>query len=263
MNNYKNLEEVQTIGQVQPNSLINADCLEAMKYIESKSIDFICTDLPYGTTACSWDVVIPFDKLWNQYKRVIKDNGCIALFGSEPFSSYLRMSNIEWYKYDWYWNKSRPIGFLNVKKMPLKNIECISVFYKKQPIYNPQNVVKVNKLRINDNSKNGNNKTGISGHNGGKMKGTYIQECTNYPLQILSFNSERGLHPTQKPVEILEYLIKTYTLENETVLDNTMGSGSTGIACLNTNRKFIGIEKDNKYFDITKNRIEENSLKLF
>ena len=128
MNIYKNLEEVQTIGQVQPNSLVNADCLEAMKYIESKSIDMILCDLPYGTTACSWDVVIPFDKLWNQYKRVIKNNGCIALFGSEPFSSYLRMSNIKWYKYDWVWKKNAGSNFGIVKYQPMKEHETISIF---------------------------------------------------------------------------------------------------------------------------------------
>jgi site-specific DNA-methyltransferase (adenine-specific) len=228
-----------------------------MKLIPDKSIDAIICDLPYGTTKCSWDVVIPFDKLWEQYERVIKDCGAIVLFGAEPFSSLLRVSNLSMYKYDWVWVKSSPIGFLNVKKMPLKNTELISVFYKKYPIYNPQGVIKVDKKRINDNSKNGNNKSGISGHNGGKMKGEYIQEYTNYPKQILTFASERGLHPTQKPIYLMEYLIFTYSNENDIILDNTFGSCTTGIACINTNRNFIGIENNMDYFNISLKRVEE------
>ena len=240
--------------------LFKGDCLEVMKLIPDGSVDAIITDPPYGTTACKWDSVIPFDLMWEQLNRVIKPNGAIVLFGSEPFSSALRMSNIKNYKYDWIWEKSSPIGFLNVKKMPLKSIEIISVFYKKLPTYNPQNVIKIDKKRVNDNSKNGNNKTGLSGHNGGKMKGDYIQEYTNYPKQILNFASERGLHLTQKPVELMEYLIKTYTNPLETVLDFTMGSGSTGVAAVNTGRKFIGIEMDDKYFEIAEQRINENNL---
>ena len=243
--------------------LYKGDCLQVMKQIKDKSIDAIICDPPYGTTACKWDSVIDFELMWEQLNRIIKDNGAIVLFGSEPFSSALRMSNIKNYKYDWVWEKSRPIGFLNVKRMPLKNIEVISVFYNRQPTYKPQKVIKIDKKRVNDNSKNGNNKTGLSGHNGGKMNGDYIQEYTNYPKQILSFASKRGLHPTQKPIELMEYLIKTYTNENETVLDFTMGSGSTGVACQNTNRKFIGIEQDEKYFEIAEKRIKENQYKLF
>jgi site-specific DNA-methyltransferase (adenine-specific) len=235
--------------------LIQGDCLVEMQNIPDKSIDMILCDLPYGTTACKWDAIIPFEPLWAEYKRVIKSDGVIALFGAEPFSSLLRTSNINGYKYEWVWVKSRPIGFLNVKKMPLKNTELISIFYNNQPTYNPQGVVKINKKRINDNSKNGNNKTGLSGHNGGKMKGEYIQEYTNYPTQVLNFASERGLHPTQKPVALLEYLIKTYTNENEIVLDNTMGSGTTGLACLKTNRQFIGIEKEKQYYNVAVRRL--------
>jgi DNA modification methylase len=179
------------------------------------------------------------------------------LFGAEPFSSLLRWSNLKMYKYDWYWNKSRPIGFLNVKKMPLKNIECISIFYKKQPIYNPQDVIEINKVKMNDNCKNGNNGTGLSGHNGGKMKGSYIQKYTNYPLQTLFFNSERGLHETQKPLALLEYLVKTYTNEGDMVLDNTMGSGTTNLACIKLNRKSIGIEKEKQYYDVAVRRASE------
>lgn len=233
------------------------DTIEQMKLIPDKSIDLICCDLPYGTTKCKWDNIIPFDKLWEQYNRIIKPNGVVVLFGAEPFSSLLRRSNINGYKYDWVWVKSRPIGFLNVKKMPLKNTELISIFYNNQPTYNPQGVIKINKKRINDNSKNGNNKTGLSGHNGGKMKGAYIQEYTNYPTQILNFSSERGLHQTQKPISLMEYLILTYSNENDIVLDNTFGSCTTGIACINTNRNFIGIENNMDYFNISLKRVEE------
>jgi len=240
------------------------DCLEVMKSIPPGSIDAIITDPPYGTTACKWDSVIDFELMWEQLNRIIKPNGAIVLFGSEPFSSALRMSNIKSYKYDWIWQKSRPVGFLNVKKMPLKNIETLSVFYNKQPIYNPQNIIRIDKKKVNDNSKNGNNNTGLSSHNGGKMKGNYIQKYTNYPNQILRFASERGEHPTQKPVLLMEYLIKTYANENETVLDFTMGSGSTGVAAKNLNRNFIGIEQDANYFNIATERInkEEKQLKI-
>ena len=238
--------------------LIQGDCLEKMKDIPDGSIDAIITDPPYGTTACKWDSVIPFEPMWEQLKRVIKPNGAIALFGSEPFSSALRMSNIKNYKYDWKWRKSKANGFLNVKKMPLKDLEDICVFYKKLPTYNPQNVIKVNKKVINNKGKKDNTKH-ISGHNGGSMKkDEYIQEFTNYPKQVLDFKIEsKPLHNTQKPVALMEYLIKTYTNEGETVLDFTMGSGSTGVACVNLNRNFIGIELDENYFNIAKDRIEE------
>jgi len=237
------------------NEIWNGDCLELMKNIPTGSIDAVIADPPYGTTACKWDSVIPFEPMWEQLNRVIKPNGAIVLFGSEPFSSALRMSNIKNYKYDWVWEKSRPIGFLNVKKMPLKSIEVISVFYKNLPTYNPQNVIKIDKKKVNDNSKNGNNKTGLSGHNGGKMKGNYIQEYTNYPKQILNFASERGLHLTQKPVALMEYLIKTYTNEGELVLDFTAGSGTTGLAAKNTKRDYLLIEKDENYYNICKERL--------
>lgn len=228
--------------------LKQGDCLELMKDIPDKSIDMILCDLPYGTTACKWDNVIPFELLWEQYKRVIKDDGAIVLFGNEPFSSALRMSNIKNYKYDWVWKKSNVMGFLNAKKRPLKEIENICVFNSK--IYYPQG--------LNKNTK-GKNRRGSQTDTLGKYKLINESEYTNYPRTILSFKNERGYHPTQKPVALLEYLIKTYTNEGETVLDNCMGSGSTGVACINTNRNFIGIELDEKYFEIAKNRIEEVS----
>ena len=241
--------------------LLKGDCLELMKTIPDKSIDAIITDPPYGTTACKWDSVIPFDLMWEQLNRIIKPNGVIILFGSEPFSSMLRTSNIKMYKYDWYWLKNKPQGFLNAKKMPLKNYETISVFYRNPPIYNPQGLVKIDRVVKNTGTKNS---TSLK-ENGDKTSANnaiknvfYSQEFTNYPTQTLEFSNYSGkgnLHPTQKPLELLEYLVKTYTNENETVLDFTMGSGSTGVACVNTNRNFIGIEQDDKYFEIANKRI--------
>ncbi len=225
--------------------LKNGDCLELMKDIPDKSIDMILCDLPYGTTQCKWDLIIPFDKLWEQYNRIIKDNGAIVLFGNEPFSSALRMSNIKNYKYDWVWKKSNVMGFLNAKKRPLKEIENIIVFNTK--IYQPQGLIANNKWE---------NRGGKGTDVLGKYGARNFSEFTNYPRTILEFKNERGKHPTQKPVELLQYLIKTYTSENETVLDNCMGSGSTGVACMDTNRNFIGIELDEKYFNIAKERIE-------
>ena len=232
--------------------MIHGDCLEKMKDIPDKSIDMILCDLPYGTTACKWDTVIPFEPLWEQYKRIIKDRGAIVLFGSEPFSSYLRMSNIKQFKYDWVWEKNTQTNGMNANKQPLFNYEVISVFYTKQCLYNPQKeqgkpyTIRRNKPKIDSVYGNTGVKNGFTTTNSGR-----------YPKRIIKISVERGLHPTQKPVALLEYLIKTYTLEGETVLDNTMGSGSTGIACLNTKRNFIGIEKDDKYFGIAKKRIED------
>jgi DNA modification methylase len=231
--------------------LLHGDCLELMKSIPNKSIDMILCDLPYGTTACKWDVIIPFEPLWKEYKRIIKDRGCIALFGSEPFSSHLRMSNIKNYKYDWIWNKKKGGNPLLSKLQPIKITETISIFNSK--IYYP-----IMTKRDKPKSR-GKNKGIISEttNNAFIMDKIYYEK---YPKNIIEFsnaNQNNKYHPTEKPISILEYLIKTYTLENETVLDNTMGSGSTGVACINTNRNFIGIEKDDKYFEIAKNRIEQ------
>ena len=229
--------------------LLHGDCLELMKDIPDKSVDMILCDLPYGTTACKWDVVIPFEPLWKEYKRVIKDRGCIALFGSEPFSSHLRMSNIKDYKYDWIWNKKKGGNPLLSKIQPIKITETISIFNSK--IYYP-----IMTKRDKPKSR-GKNKGIISEttNNAFIMDKIYYEK---YPKNIIEFsnaNQNNKYHPTEKPINILEYLIKTYTLENETILDNCMGSGSTGVACINTNRNFIGIEKDDKYFEIAKNRI--------
>jgi DNA modification methylase len=244
--------------------LIRGDCLEVMKTLESGSIDLVLTDPPYGTTACKWDSVIPFEPMWAELKRIRKPNSAIVLFGSEPFSSHLRMSNIKEFKYDWIWKKGKETcgGFLQAKNCPIQNFEILSVFSdgktfhqgrtKRRMSYNPQGLVEINELN------NGRNRLHhLRTVKNAKKPKDYIQTHTNYPQSILCFKSElKGrLHPTQKPVPLLEYLIKTYTIEGDTVLDFTMGSGSTGVACKNLNRKFIGIEKDEKYFEIAKQRI--------
>ena len=220
------------------------DCLEVMKTIETGSIDSIMTDPPYGTTRCKWDSVIDFKPMWEQLNRIIKPNGATVLFGAEPFSSALRMSNIKNYKYDWTWQKSKPTGHLNAKKQPLRQTEIISVFYKKQCTYNPQGTKPTSKVVSRTNR-----------GNYGECSKTTVQTVTNYPRNIITFNSIDGVHQTQKPVDLMEYLIKTYTNENETVLDFTMGSGSTGVAAKNLNRNFIGIEMDENYFNIATKRI--------
>lgn len=237
--------------------LLQGDCLDLMQVIPDKAIDLILCDLPYGTTACKWDVIIPFDKLWEQYERIIKDNGAIVLFASQPFTSALGYSNIKLLQYQWHWDKTHATGHLNAKKRPMKLIEDILIFYKKQPTYNPQGLVYAPKAMTNSDShclRGGDNKT--STVSGGLSK-NYVQEYTNYPRDLVQFKSSNGNkeHPTQKPVALLEYLIKTYTNAGDLVLDNTMGSGSTGVAAVNTDRDFIGIEKDDKYFAIAQERI--------
>lgn len=230
--------------------ILKGDCLELMKGIPDGSVDMILCDLPYGTTKNSWDNVIPFDKLWQQYNRVIKERGAICLFGQEPFASKLRQSNLNMYRYDWTWIKESGTGFLNAKKMPLKNTETISVFYKKLPVYNPQMREGFKAYKTISGSKSGN-------------YGSYNQTesssgTTRYPVTAIRFNRDKNKqHPTQKPVALLEYLIKTYSNEGDLILDNAMGSGSTGVACVNTDRSFVGMELEDKYFDIAKERIEQ------
>ena len=237
------------------NKIYNEDCLEGMKRIPDKSVDMILCDLPYGTTACKWDTIIPFEPLWEQYERVIKDSGAIVLFGTEPFSSFLRTSNIKWYRYDLIWEKSRFTNFLFVKKQFGKVHENISVFYKKQPTYNPQMEAgepykrkgtgkpKTKELMINPATDNGK-----------------VSDGLRYPKSILKFpfHNVGNVHPTQKPSDLFEYLIRTYTNENETILDNCMGSGTTAIACINTNRNFIGFELDETYFNLANERISNH-----
>ena len=230
--------------------LYNGDCLEIMKQIENKSIDAIICDLPYGSTQCKWDTIIPFDKLWGQYNRIIKTNGAIVLFGAEPFSSLLRVSNIKNFKYDWIWDKKKAPNFRGVKSQPLIPYEVISVFNTNT--YNPQ--MTKGKMR----QKGGyysEHEQALSSGTKAKINDEY------YPKAILEFtkadNKDSKLHPTQKSLDLMEYLIKTYTNEGDTILDNCMGSGTTGVACINTNRNFIGIEMDAKYFEIAKKRIYE------
>ena len=233
------------------------DCLEIMKDIPDKSIDMILCDLPYGTTACKWDIVIPFDKLWEQYNRIIKDNGAIALFCCQPFTSVLVNSNLKGYKHHWIWLKNRGTGFQVAKYRPMMKTEDIIVFTKKgeKINYYPQ-MTKLDKPYFSRNASSSNGTNPLAHFNsGGKMVDS------KYPTNVLDFSKvTKPLHPTQKPVALLEYLIKTYTNENDLVLDNCMGSGSTGVACVNTNRRFIGIELDEKYFETAKNRIEKASL---
>jgi site-specific DNA-methyltransferase (adenine-specific) len=242
-----------------PINLILGDCIEKMKEFPSHSIDLVLTDPPYGTTQCKWDSVIPFDLMWEQLLRIIKDNGAICLFGSEPFSSRLRISNIEMFKYDWIYQKNKTTGFLNAKRQPLNDNELISVFYKKQCIYNPQ------KTKAEKVYKRGHVKKTKCDCYGVERNYFQIDDGLRYPTRIIYFNNNKTsqqFHPTQKPIDLLEYLIKTYTNPNDTVLDFTMGSGSTGIACQNLNRSFIGIENDREYFDIAQKRIKDNNVQL-
>ena len=246
---YENIKQLESVGQLHSNTLVNADCLEAMKYIADKSIDMVLCDLPYGqfgTTQNKWDSIIPLEPLWKEYKRIIKDNGAIVLTASQPFTTLLIASNLPDFKYNWYWQKNRATGVFNAKKQPLRNIEEVCVFNVKE--YKPQGLVEYNKP-----SRNG---TKESSNYGKGKTNSYTQAWTNYPKQLLSFDSvQRVEHPTQKPIALMEYLIKTYTNEGDLVLDNTMGSGTTILAAINTNRNFIGIEMDEKYFEIASKRI--------
>jgi site-specific DNA-methyltransferase (adenine-specific)/modification methylase len=231
-----------------------------MKYIKDKSIDMILCDLPYGTTQCKWDTIIPFDKLWEQYNRIIKDNGVICLFGSEPFASYLRLSNIKDYKYDWVWEKSKATNFLNAKKQPLRKIEIISVFYKKQPIYNPQMIQGEPYERgFRSDKYSDKNRDSTTGTYGSTFIGS--EDGKRYPVNKIYFKTAESegkiLHPTQKPVDLMEYLINTYTNENDLILDFTCGSGTTLVASKKLKRKTIGIELEEKYCEIAKNRLLE------
>ena len=244
--------------------LINGDCLEVMKTIPDNSIDAIICDLPYGTTNCKWDSIIPFEPLWKVYNRIIKENGAIVLTASQPFTSSLIMSNPKIFKYEWIWQKSHATGHLNSKKQPLRQHENICVFYKKQCTYNPQ---MIDKTYLDKRTKSGDDNV-VDVYNEFKKVERQIPVTKGYPKTIQYFatpfkGGEGGKHPTQKPVALMEYLIKTYTNENETVLDNTMGSGSTMVACVNTNRNGIGIEMDADYFKVAEQRIKEAEYKLF
>ncbi|WP_368223665.1 site-specific DNA-methyltransferase [Bacillus velezensis] len=235
-------------GTLELNSVYQMNCLEGMKLIPDGSIDMILSDLPYGTTQNKWDVIIPFDQLWKEYIRVIKDNGAIVLTASQPFTSALIMSNTKLFRYEWIWKKNNATGHLNAKRMPMKEHESVVVFYKKQPTYNPQGIIPYNKItRRGGNGKNYNNSNTMN-----------YQEYTNYPrtIQHFSYDKEK-YHPTQKPVALFEYLIKTYTNEGDLVLDNCIGSGTTAVACQNLKRDWIGFETEKEYIDIVNKRLQK------
>ena len=240
------------------NKIYNEDCLEGMKKIPDKSVDMILCDLPYGTTACKWDTIIPFEPLWEQYERVIKDDGAIVLTASQPFTNVLANSNLRLFKYEWIWEKEQGVNFMMAKKQPMKVHENILIFYKKQPSYNPQMTEGTPYI----------SGKGDSGEVTGRVRKTQTKNNgTRYPRSVQKIKREFGLHPTQKPVALFEYLIKTYTNEGETVLDNCMGSGTTAIACLNTNRNYIGFELDEYYYNVAmkrlKNHIPQKQTSLF
>ncbi|SER87634.1 site-specific DNA-methyltransferase (adenine-specific) [Psychrobacillus sp. OK032] len=233
------------------NEVHEGDCLTLMKRIDDGSVDMVLCDLPYGTTRNKWDSIIPLDELWAEYERIIKDNGAIVLTAQTPFDKVLGVSNLKLLKYEWVWVKQKGTGHLNAKKMPMKNHENILVFYKKPPLYNPQ-------FTEGEPYDKGTQK--VTSSNYGNQKGArYVNtDGKRYPKSAIFFNTvERGLHPTQKPTELFEYLIRTYTNEGDTVLDNCLGSGTTAIAAINTNRNFIGIEREPEYVAIAKRRIDE------
>lgn len=239
---------------IEKNTIYNMDCIVGMQQIKDKSIDMILCDLPYGTTDCRWDSIIPFELLWQEYKRIIKDNGAIVLTAAQPFTTKLIQSNMNMFRYCWYWIKNCPTGYPFAKFQPMRNIEDVCVFYKQAPIYNPQGLIKLDtprkkyrKERVDD---------GI--YKESSLAGEFEVCFTNYPRQTLEFKCQReGLHPTQKPVALFEYFIKTYTNEGDTVLDNCIGSGTTAEACINTNRYYIGFELDNQHYNTTCKRIEK------
>lgn len=237
-------------------NLMHGDCLEKMKEIPDKSVDLVLTDPPYAVTGLKWDSIIPFDQMWKEIKRIVRnEKSAIVLFGSEPFASSLRMSNAKDFRYDWFWKKTNPSNYLDAKKRPMGIFETASVFSTKPSNYYPQDLVPYGKEVSLPNKKNSS-----MFDSSNKERIFKVQEFTNYPKNILEYKKDGKLHTSQKPVSMLEYLIKTYTLEGETVLDFTMGSGSTGLACKNTNRNFIGIERDDKYFETAKTRIQNHEI---
>ena len=241
--------------RVSGSTFVNADCFDVFPFIDDKSIDAIICDLPYGTTACKWDTIIPFEPLWVQYKRIIKDNGAIVLFGSQPFTSALVMSNPKWFKYSWVWEKVRPVGHLVVKHRPMQKTEDISVFGKGKIKYNPQ-MTQLEKSKTEVYKAGG--KRGRCEHMAYEQKEDYVKITDKkYPHNVLNFSSIQQFHPTQKPIDLLEYLVKTYTNEGDTVLDNTMGSGTTILAAIKNNRIGIGIEKEKQYYDVAVRRASE------
>ncbi|MEC1393657.1 site-specific DNA-methyltransferase [Bacillus velezensis] len=246
----------EILGSLELNRIYQMDCLEGMKLIPDRSIDMILCDLPYGTTRNNWDVVIDLNKLWTQYERIIKDSGAIVLTAQTPFDKILGSSNLKLLKYEWIWVKKRPTGHLNSKKMPMKAHENILVFYKKTPVYNPQGLIKKDIPTVRKGRRG-------NGQNYGKSDKDAIQKFENYPKDILQFPQDsKGIHPTQKPVALFEYLIKTYTNENDVVLDNCMGSGTTAVSATLNNRKWLGFETDKEYIKLANERLEHINLEL-
>lgn len=248
---------------VSGSALFNADCMDILPLIPDKSVQLILADLPYGTTACKWDTIIPFDKLWEQYERIIKPNGAIVLTASQPFTSALIMSNPKLFKYQWIWVKTKKTGFTNSKNRPLTQHEDVLVFSKANVAngsklmmkYNPQGLLPLNKIRKGDKNKSDGDFNGQKYYRPSQSK-DYIQEFTNYPTTVLNFQSEgKILHPTQKPLELMKYFIATYSDENDYVLDNTMGVGTTCLGAKELNRKSIGIEKETKYYELAVGRV--------
>lgn len=227
---------------------VNADCMDVLRMIPDQSVDMVLCDLPYGTTACKWDVIIPFEPLWAEYRRVTKPNAAIVLTASQPFSATLVASNLQDFKYQWVWEKGRPSNPQLAKIQPLKVHEDILVFCRGKAPYHPQGLIEIPEAERKVHKP----ETNSLGH---CKRKPYVQTHTGYPKSIVSFTPERGLHPTQKPVALIEYLLQTYTNEGDVVLDNTMGSGTTGVACENTNRNFIGIERDPQYFKVATERV--------
>jgi len=231
-------------------TLLLGDCLDLLPTLTDNSVDMVLVDLPYGTTACKWDSIIPLDKLWKQYNRICKKDGAMVFTAAQPFTTILAASNLENFRYEWIWEKPQGTNPMNAKVMPLKSHENILIFYRKKPVYNPQMWYSTPYSGFSSNT----SKIGEV-YGSAKSKHRDNPEGSRYPKTVLKFKQEKGLHPTQKPVEMMEYLIKTYSNEGDVVLDNTMGSGTTGVACVNTNRNFIGIEMEENYYKIAEQRI--------
>ena len=233
-------------------TLLLGDCLEILPTLADNSVDMVLVDLPYGTTACKWDSIIPLNKLWEQYNRICKEDGAMVFTAAQPFTTVLAASNLDNFRYEWIWEKPQGTNPMNAKVMPLKSHENILVFYRKKPVYNPQ-------MWYSTPYSGFSSETSKIGEVYGKAQSKHRDnpDGSRYPKTVLKFKQEKGLHPTQKPVELMEYLIKTYTNEGETVLDNTMGSGSTGVAAVRCKRNFIGIEMDSEYYRVAEKRIQE------
>lgn len=237
------------------NKIFNTDCIAGMSMYPDNSIDMILCDLPYGVTNCKWDSIIPFTALWEQYKRIIKPRGAIVLTACQPFTTCLIHSNQKWFRYCWYWVKNQPTGFTFAKKQPLRCVEDICVFYEAAPTYNPQGIIHLENPIFNKGKTSTHGRDEVY-HSDTLGKDTYTS-IINYPRQTLNIKCERGLHPTQKPVALFEYLIQTYTNPGELVMDNCMGSGTTAIACIQSGRNYTGFELNSSYFKITMHRVEK------